>query len=716
MLSFCLEPYIEELSRSVRSGNELAVVSVIEQLRLQARALLERAPESIAAALQPQVARPPVGEEASSDQPHHLNLSAGFVSVTETLSKRPLWLLREQRDRDGHTALHWAALEGRQKTAQLLLDAGAEVDARSHGDDQRGQTPLMWAAVGGHTAMAQLLVAAGADPSTTDARGYAPIVHATQYGFLDLVHWFAMLSSDSKSNSGVELEAIRGELTRPAHEAGCSKCPHPLLETIRDRELHTLLHWAAYREHLNLVQYLLIVHGLDPNACDASGMTPLHRALQRNHFRITRALLRRGASPSLRSRTGVLPHELARDRGHVRLSEYVHEWLRLGREPDRFSAVATRALTREMRTEQQPSRSCWQKLLGARAERIGELLFKSCPRLLPWSEFVRDHLIYGVRGLRLHGLVYFYYYLMVASTSVLYRWFWRYYGELYSMSFWLLNVMLVVNALASVFTTYRDPGSLTSVSPVVLVNAIPTTDRKPGAAARVAALRCQSAGDSDGNARALVLTLFDILQDPRLMERYFCFSCLNIRPPRAKHCVMLDQCIARYDHYCPWMNNTIGARNHRAFLLWLWSLLWLETSYTYMFVRAVFFDADFEYGVYQLGFVGWLRTMPQAVVLLLCHVVFPLLVFPLAAQQIYLYFFADLTTNESVNYERYSYLTDAQVRAAILSQCGWWTRHGLCGCVLSLSRLFPRCHGRARAWFCRKAKSDDPHEHAAELV
>jgi len=707
MLSYCLEPYLDELSRSVRSGNELAVVSVIEQLRLQARALLARTPASLAVSSEAAVAAgPAVGAETCSRPPLLVSSSIENTSLLELVSKRPLWLLREHRDRDGHTALHWAALEGRCQTAQLLLDAGAEVDARSRGDDQRGQTPLMWAAVGGHVSAAQLLVAAGADPVATDARGYAPIVHATQYGFLDLVHWFAAIYDASRADSD-EDSSNASAIANAGSGRGALSWKQRSLDAIRDREQHTLLHWAAYREHLNLVQYLLVVHGSDPNAVDASGMTPLHRALQRNNFRITRALMRRGASPGIRSRTGVLPHELARDRGHVRLSEYVEAWLRLGQEPDLFSAVAARALTRDLHSEQASSRSGWQRRALALGQRLVTLASERVPALRPWLQGLREIVIYGRYGLYLHGLVYFYYYLMIASTSVLYRWLWRYYGGFHSRSFWLLNLMLVVNALASVSTTYRDPGSLASISPLTLVRAIPPSERKAGAVEQLATLVQTLSPGSDAYARALVLGMFDILTEPRLIERYFCFSCLNVRPPRAKHCIVLDQCIARYDHYCPWMNNTIGASNHRAFLVWLWSLLWLETSYTSLLVRAVFFDPAYAWSVYQLGFGGLVRTMPQTLLLLVCHVVFPLLVFPLAAQQVYFYFCADLTTNESVNYERYSYLTDAQIRAAVLSQCGWWTRHGLCGCVSTLNRLVSRCHGRAAALLRRKVKRDE---------
>ena len=33
-----------------------------------------------------------------------------------------------------------------------------------------------------------------------------------------------------------------------------------------------------------------------------------------------------------------------------------------------------------------------------------------------------------------------------------------------------------------------------------------------------------------------------------------------------------DECIFKYDHYCPWTNNALGGLNHRYFLAFLISL------------------------------------------------------------------------------------------------------------------------------------------------
>lgn len=62
----------------------------------------------------------------------------------------------------GETALHICARTGRPEAARVLLARGASVDV---GEGWRGQTPLMWAAARGHADMVRLLVEAGADPN-----------------------------------------------------------------------------------------------------------------------------------------------------------------------------------------------------------------------------------------------------------------------------------------------------------------------------------------------------------------------------------------------------------------------------------------------------------------------------------------------------------------------------------------------------------------------
>ncbi len=71
----------------------------------------------------------------------------------------------------GMTPLHMSARRGTVQIGELLLDAGANVEAT----DKNGETPLRRAVNCGHEGMVQLLLSRGANPLTADNKGRTPI-------------------------------------------------------------------------------------------------------------------------------------------------------------------------------------------------------------------------------------------------------------------------------------------------------------------------------------------------------------------------------------------------------------------------------------------------------------------------------------------------------------------------------------------------------------
>jgi ankyrin repeat protein len=112
----------------------------------------------------------------------------------------------------GLSALHFAAFSGDPAVTALLLDNGAELDARAR--NRFFNTPLQVALMTGSEATARVLLERGADPLVRQERGFAPIHAAALLGRRDLVDLLLEKGADidSRGNDGRNAisEALRG--------------------------------------------------------------------------------------------------------------------------------------------------------------------------------------------------------------------------------------------------------------------------------------------------------------------------------------------------------------------------------------------------------------------------------------------------------------------------------------------------------------------------
>jgi len=170
----------------------------------------------------------------------------------------------ESPNMDGQTTLMVVARTSRVDAAQALLRRGAKVDAV---EQWRGQTALMWAAAESQPAMVKLLVEAGADVNARSkvnnwqrqvtaepraiyrpAGGLTPLLYAAREGCLDCAKYLAAAGADLN---------------------------------LADPEQVSPLLLSILNGHFDLAAYL-IQKGASPGKWDWYGRTPLYAAVDLN--------------------------------------------------------------------------------------------------------------------------------------------------------------------------------------------------------------------------------------------------------------------------------------------------------------------------------------------------------------------------------------------------------------------------------------------------
>jgi len=224
----------------------------------------------------------------------------GDASVVQRLLSDDPRLVRAT---DGHlkTPLHWAAEHDHHDVAEMLLQAGADLEATT----SWGATPLDWVATMGSTKVADLLLARGAQGMN--------LVAAASLGKLDLV--CKLLDSGTPHASlarravpaqpndhwVADTACMKGDVISDAFYAACRNGHTAVAAALLERGANvnakgvfggTALHWAAINGHKDTVAFL-VAHGADLTIRDTKfDSTPEGWATEGQHEEI-RELLHR---------------------------------------------------------------------------------------------------------------------------------------------------------------------------------------------------------------------------------------------------------------------------------------------------------------------------------------------------------------------------------------------------------------------------------------
>ena len=110
----------------------------------------------------------------------HKNISVGDTALIKSLLDEGADINAKD---NGLTLLMKAATEGYLKTAKLLIDKKADIDAKTN----EGSTALMAASMAGYTKIVELLVNAGANTKVKNNMGYTAEMYAKEKGYTNII-------------------------------------------------------------------------------------------------------------------------------------------------------------------------------------------------------------------------------------------------------------------------------------------------------------------------------------------------------------------------------------------------------------------------------------------------------------------------------------------------------------------------------------------------
>jgi len=208
----------------------------------------------------------------------------------------------------GWTPLHLACLNGHPEVIEILLDHGADIEAR----DGIQRTPLILAAESKNLRVAEILVDRGANINAVAIRGYTAILWGTRNQFTEYVDLLIEKKADISTEAlprVFQMAVVAGmpRLYEYVLGLGCN------VEEIKQRD-PDLIFPASAAGSAEIVKSL-VGYGFESARTDAVGWTPLHYAASEGQTEVVSYLIGLELDKDARNKKGESAFNLATLKG-----------------------------------------------------------------------------------------------------------------------------------------------------------------------------------------------------------------------------------------------------------------------------------------------------------------------------------------------------------------------------------------------------------------
>ncbi|MCC6699655.1 MAG: ankyrin repeat domain-containing protein [Candidatus Hydrogenedentes bacterium] len=244
--------------------------------------------------------------------PLHVAAWADRVEVVALFLQRGVYDVNV-RDASDCTPLFWAASGGHLDIVRMLLAMkGCDVNARS----DAGSTPLYAAASAKNLPVVELLVEHGADVNIASTEGFTPLVKALNEKDIKTAMYLLEHGADAR------ITAVDGwNALMAAADANSLKVTEAVLAAgvdvnARQTDGWTAFHMATMNGQIDILKLLLDHPGAEQNPVTDSGETLMHRAARNGYPNIVRYLAERGMDINARDKSGKTPLDMAKSQNH----------------------------------------------------------------------------------------------------------------------------------------------------------------------------------------------------------------------------------------------------------------------------------------------------------------------------------------------------------------------------------------------------------------